>query len=96
VLILDDAQTEETAETSEEESDEAVPAGAEFLKQVNPDSLKVVCGYGEPWLANAKVGDSFQFMRTAYFCKDKDSTDALPVFNRTVALKDSWAKEAKK
>ena len=43
-------------------------------------------------LKDAKVGDSFQFMRLGYFCVDKDSTDDKLVFNRTVALKDSWAK----
>jgi glutaminyl-tRNA synthetase len=42
------------------------------------------------------VGETFQFLRMGYFCKDPDSTEALPVFNRTVPLKDSWAKEAKK
>ena len=47
-------------------------------------------GYGEPWLAGAKAGDSFQFLRTAYFCKDKDSTDEKAVFNRVVTLKDSF------
>ena len=50
-------------------------------------------GYAEPWLAQAKVGDSFQFLRTAYFCKDKDSTDELAVFNRVVILKDSFKVE---
>ena len=50
-------------------------------------------GYGEPWLAQANVGDSFQFMRTAYFCKDRDSTPELAVFNRVVPLKDSYRPE---
>ena len=53
-------------------------------------------GFVEPFIANAEVGSTFQFLRMGYFCKDRDSTDALPVFNRTVALKDSWAKEVKK
>ena len=43
-------------------------------------------------LKNAEVGDKFQFLRMGYFCKDKDSTEEMPVFNRTVALKDSWKK----
>ena len=41
------------------------------------------------------MGASFQFLRMGYFCKDKDSTAELPVYNRTVGLKDSWAKVAK-
>ena len=102
VLILDgDKPSEESAPAPEalaaDESDEAeetVDSGDDFLRQVNPDSLKVVHGYGEPWLAEAKVGDSFQFMRTAYFCKDKDSTDEMAVFNRVVILKDSYKPEA--
>ena len=101
VLILDgDKPSEESAPAPEamaaDESDDAeetVDSGDDFLRQVNPDSLKVVHGYGEPWLAEAKVGDSFQFMRTAYFCKDKDSTDDMAVFNRVVILKDSYKPE---
>ena len=42
------------------------------------------------------MGAKFQFLRMGYFCKDPDSTDALPVYNRTVGLKDTWAKQAKK
>lgn len=91
VLILDDANTEETAAAEEDSEDgEETAPGAEFLKQVNPDSLIVRRGYAEPWLGKAKNGDRFQFMRTAYFCKDKDSTDDLAVFNRIVTLKDSF------
>ena len=101
VLILDgDKPSEESAPAPDvmatDESDDAeetVDSGDDFLRQVNPDSLKVVHGYGEPWLAEAKVGDSFQFMRTAYFCKDKDSTDDMAVFNRVVILKDSYKPE---
>ena len=74
---------------------EAAPAG-DFMSRLNPNSLTVLRGFCEPYIARAEVGDAFQFLRMGYFCKDKDSTDALPVFNRTVALKDSWAKEAKK
>jgi glutaminyl-tRNA synthetase len=46
----------------------------------------------EPSLAEARPGDKFQFERTGYFCVDLDSTPAKPVFNRTVTLKDTWAK----
>lgn len=92
VLILDE-KPEEAPTESEDEDGEDAPAGDDFLRQVNPDSLKVVSGYGEPWLAEAKVGDSFQFLRTAYFCKDKDSTEEKAVFNRVVTLKDSFKLE---
>ena len=90
VLILDEKPEEAPAEAGEDEDAEEAAAGDDFLRQVNPDSLKVVSGYGEPWLAGAKAGDSFQFLRTAYFCKDKDSTDEKAVFNRVVTLKDSF------
>ena len=90
VLILDEKPEEAPAEAAEDEDAEEAAASDDFLRQVNPDSLKVVNGYGEPWLAEAKVGDSFQFLRTAYFCKDKDSTDEKAVFNRVVTLKDSF------
>lgn len=93
VLILDEKPEEAPAEAAEDEESEDAAAGDDFLRQVNPDSLKVVSGYGEPWLAQAKVGDSFQFLRTAYFCKDKDSTEDKAVFNRVVALKDSFKVE---
>ena len=46
-------------------------------------------------IAEAETGTSFQFLRTGYFCKDPDSTDALPVYNRTVGLRDSFAKQTK-
>ena len=72
-----------------------VPEGGSFLDFLNPNSLKVVKGYVEPSLAEAKVGDTFQFERLGYFCADKDSVPGKPVFNRTVTLKDSWAKIAK-
>ena len=97
VLILDDKTgdkaEEAPADAAEDEESEEAAAGDDFLRQVNPDSLTVVRGYGEPWLASAKVGDSFQFLRNAYFCKDKDSADELAVFNRVVILKDSFKVE---
>ena len=71
-------------------------APTDFMSRLNSNSLIVKKGFVEPFIANAEVGSTFQFLRMGYFCKDKDSTDALPVFNRTVALKDSWAKEVKK
>ena len=91
-LVLDDAgETEVDAEDDSES--EAQTNGPDFLRRLNPDSLKVVHGYAEPWLAQASVGESFQFLRMGYFCKDKDSTDSLAVFNRVVPLKDSYKPE---
>lgn len=66
-----------------------------FTDLINKDSLKVVTAYAEPHLATYKTGDKVQFERLAYFCVDYDSTPEKPVFNRTVPLKDSWAKEQK-
>ncbi len=75
------------------------PAGhkdRDFKEFLNPDSLKVVQGCKlEPSLATAKPGDKFQFQRIGYFCVDKDSTPEHLVFNRTVALRDSWKKKGK-
>lgn len=69
----------------------------DFKSYLNANSLEVVTtALGEPSLKSAKVGDKFQFLRKGYFCLDTDSTPAKMVFNRTVALKDSWAKEQKK
>ncbi len=59
---------------------------------LNPESLVVTKGYLEPALAAAKVGETFQFERVGYFCVDTDSVADKMVFNRTVTLKDSWAK----
>ena len=62
-----------------------------FLKYLNPDSLKVAQGYVEPALASAKEGECFQFERTGYFARDRESSgDGRPVFNRTCSLKDSY------
>jgi len=65
--------------------------GKTLFDNLNPDSLKVVKGAKiESYLASAKVGDTFQFMRNGYFCLDPDSTPGALVFNRTVSLKDSF------
>src|SRR5690554_4182821 len=64
----------------------------DFLQFINPDSINIVTGYAEPSVENAKEGDSFQFQRLGYYVVDKDSTDGKIVFNRTVPLRDSWAK----
>lgn len=66
--------------------------GKDFREFLNPDSLQVITQAKlEPIIKEAKSGDKFQFERKGYFCYDKDSTSSLPVFNRTVSLKDSWA-----
>lgn len=68
----------------------------DFKSYINPDSLQVVTNVlAEPALRHAKFADRFQFLRKGYFCLDKDSSGRL-VFNRTVGLKDAWAKEVKK
>ncbi|KQC30631.1 glutamine--tRNA ligase/YqeY domain fusion protein [Flagellimonas eckloniae] len=64
----------------------------EFMEFVNPDSLQKITGYLEPSLKDAKVGDRFQFQRLGYFNVDTDSTAENLVFNRTVTLRDTWAK----
>jgi len=69
-----------------------VEEGKSFLDYLNPNSLVVVEGYAEPTLQNAQIEEKFQFERVGYFCVDKDSTPQRKVFNRTVTLKDSWAK----
>jgi glutaminyl-tRNA synthetase len=69
----------------------------DFKDYINPNSLEVISNaYAEPALKSAKAGDKFQFIRKGYFCVDKDSSAEKIVFNRTVSLKDSWAKEVKK
>lgn len=65
----------------------------DFLNFINPNSLEVVQGFGEPSLAEAKPGDRFQFQRLGYFVADKDSQPNQIIFNRTVALRDNWAKK---
>lgn len=64
----------------------------DFKEFINPDSLKVITGFVEPSLKSAKDGDKFQFQRLGYFCVDKDSTEEKLVFNKTVGLRDTWAK----
>ena len=73
-----------------------VPEGGDWLDNLNPDSLKVIAAARvEPSLRSAKAGACFQFERLGYFCVDPDTTPGRLVFNRTVTLKDSWAKAHK-
>jgi glutaminyl-tRNA synthetase len=72
-------------------------AGQDFTANLNPNSLEVLANCKlEPSLANATPGSRYQFERLGYFCVDPDSAPGRPVFNRTVALKDTWAKIEKK
>ena len=74
-----------------------VPEGGSFLDNLNPNSLEMVAEARlEPSLAVAKREDRYQFERVGYFCPDPDSAPGKLVFNRTLALKDSWAKIEKK
>ncbi|MCQ2458616.1 MAG: glutamine--tRNA ligase/YqeY domain fusion protein [Clostridia bacterium] len=84
-LLNDDMTDDDENETDKKD----------FISRLNPDSLKVFRGVAEKCLAEAQTGDTFQFLRTGYFCKDPDSTAELPVFNRVVGLKDSFAKQTK-
>lgn len=70
--------------------------GGDFKQFLNPRSLEVVKAKLEPSLAGASADARYQFERLGYFCVDKDSSAAAPVFNRTITLKDAWAKEVKK
>lgn len=65
----------------------------DFMGFLNPESLKIKTGYLEPSLSRANIGDRFQFQRLGYFVVDKDSKDNRLVFNKTVGLRDSWAKQ---
>ena len=74
-----------------------VEDGQDVLSNLNPNSLEIVTGAAlEPSLADANVGVPYQFERVGYFCLDPDSKDGKLVFNRTLPLKDSWAKIEKK
>ncbi|RVU25705.1 glutamine--tRNA ligase/YqeY domain fusion protein [Sandaracinomonas limnophila] len=71
--------------------------GDDFIKFINPESLQTLEKvYIEPALANVEVGKGLQFIRKGYFCKDSDSTENQLIFNRTVTLKDTWAKAQNK
>jgi glutaminyl-tRNA synthetase len=74
-----------------------VEEGQDVLDNLNPKSLEIIADAKvEPSLANATAGTRYQFERLGYFCVDPDSKPGAPVFNRTVALKDAWARAEKK
>lgn len=68
----------------------------DFIAKLNPNSLEVLSSMAEASIADAKIGDKFQFLRQGYFCIDTDTTDEKIVVNRIVGLRDSWAKQQKK
>jgi glutaminyl-tRNA synthetase len=80
--------------TKEDPND--APEGQDWLSNVNPASLEVRQGFVEPALAGATAGAFFQFERLGYFSVDPDATPGKPVFNRSVGLRDTWAKIEKK
>jgi glutaminyl-tRNA synthetase len=88
IRLYDHLFTKEFPEDTEDDQD--------FTVNLNPDSLKVLTGCKiEPSLVGAAPQTSYQFERMGYFCVDKDSTNDKPVFNRTLNLRDSWAKMQK-
>lgn len=74
------------------ENPNETPEGLDFTVFLNPKSLEIVGGQAEPSLANSLCGDRYQFERLGYFCADKSSTRERLIFNRTVELRDTWAK----
>ena len=79
------------------ENPNETPEGQDFTANLNPNSLEVLTNCKlEPSLAGAKPGSRYQFERLGYFCVDPDSKPGALVFNRTVALRDTWAKIEKR
>jgi glutaminyl-tRNA synthetase len=74
------------------EDPEETEEGKDFKANLNPDSLIILNGFVEPSLKQALPNDKFQFQRVGYFCVDPYSTEEKPVFNRTVTLRDTWAR----
>ena len=66
----------------------------DFIKDLNPNSLSTTTGYAEPSLAKATSGQTYQFQRKGYFVVDRDSTEEKTIFNKTVALRDTWKKQS--
>ena len=74
------------------EDPEEVSEGDDFRSNLNPDSLRVIASFAEPFIRNMKPNDKVQFERVGYFCVDKDTSVEKPVLNKTVGLKGSWQK----
>ncbi len=77
------------------ENPEMVAEGEDFRSNLNPDSLKIITPYAEPFIKNIAVGAIVQFERTGYFCVDIDSTPKQLILNKTVGLKGAWQKTGK-
>ena len=92
--LLSDEEPD-AVEAAEGDEENAAPAKKDFISRLNPDSLTVLRGVAEPCVRDCPEGSTFQFLRTGYFCKDPDSTCELPVFNRTVGLRDTFAKQTR-
>ena len=90
--LFTDPSPDSHKESYRDENDKKRKRAVDYKTFINPDSLKVVNGYTEPSLVAEKIGQQFQFMRLGYFSVDKDSLPEHRVFNRVVALKDSWSK----
>ena len=91
-------KTQSEIDATKDKKDKLQQAKSEmedYLKKLNQHSLTVVRGVIEPYAKECAPGTALQFLRTGYFCKDPDSTAELPVFNRTVGLRDAFAKAAK-
>jgi glutaminyl-tRNA synthetase len=73
-----------------------VEEGQDWKSNLNPDSLTVIVAKAEPSLTGVKSGEHYQFQRIGYFCVDPDTSDGHPVFNRTVTLRDDWARISSK
>jgi glutaminyl-tRNA synthetase len=78
---------------------EPSPASAktneELISMLNKDSMRVLKGYAEPFLKTAITGNKYQFQRKGYFVTDEESTANKLIFNKTVGLRDNWAKKQK-
>ncbi len=95
-ILLDEDEAAEAEDQEAEEVEETASAAVDFIERLNPNSLTVMPNaLVEPVIADAPVGARFQFLRMGYFCKDPDSTEERPVYNRIVPLKDTWAKVAR-
>jgi len=79
-----------------QEDPDDVEEGKDFLSSLNPESLKIIKAYAESSISETQAGYKYQFERQGYFCTDKESTPGHIIFNRTVTLKDSWAKKQSK
>ena len=75
------------------ESPGSNPEG-DFMQDLNPNSLTTVEAFAEPSIKDSKAGERFQFQRKGYFIADQDTSKRNPLFNKTVGLRDSWAKKS--